>query len=165
MIALILSHFPLHSCSFLLFSLLAFSPFSQSFFVSVLSCVTFLLIYPLSSNKNHPRYSLISGQSHQPLFSGLGLIAGMKMTHHRGSSGPECHQWRWSLFCRPRLRLQIWPEGKHTDRSSSTMHWHSHRFTSNLHTNICHRKLSNPRKINDTGWFSIYIYLFSWIAR
>ena len=96
MIALILSHFPLHSLLFLsvfpphnlavflflsLFSTTCLSPLAAA----VLSCVTFPLIYPFSCNRNHPRYSLISGQSYQPLFSELGLIAGMIMTHRMGS--------------------------------------------------------------------------------
>lgn len=121
MIALILSHFPLHSLLFPSFSL--FPPLSfflfLSFFsttclsplaTSLLSCVTFPLIYPFKCNRNHPRYSLISGQSYQRLSSELGLIAGMLMTHRMGSWAPECRLWRWSRLCCPKPQLQIWPE-------------------------------------------------------
>lgn len=128
MIALILSHFLLHTLLFPLFSSvspshnlsLSLSPFlCLSFFsmtclsplgASLFSCVTFPLIYPFNCNRNHPRYSLISGQSYQRLFSELGLIAGMLMTHRMGSWAPEYRLWRWSLLCCLKPLLQIWPE-------------------------------------------------------
>lgn len=76
---------------------------------SLLSRVTFPLICPFSCKGNHPRYSLISGQGYQRLSSQLGLIASMLMTHRMGNWAPECRQRRWSLLCRLKPRLQIWP--------------------------------------------------------
>ena len=92
-------------CFFFLsfFSKTCLSPLRES----VPSCVTFLLIYSFSCNRKHSRYSLISGQSYQPLFSELGLIAGMIITHRMGSWAPECHLWRWSQLCCPKPLLQI----------------------------------------------------------
>lgn len=91
--------------------LFLFSPLAAS----LLSRVTFPLIYPLECNRNHPRYSLISGQSYQRLFSELGLIAGMLMTHRTGSWAPECRRWRWSRLCCPKPLLRIWPEKREGD--------------------------------------------------
>lgn len=96
----------------------------------LLSCVTFPLIYPLNCNRNHPRYSLISGQSYQRLFSELGLIAGMLMTHRMGSWAPECRRWRWSQLCCPKPLLQIWPEKRERRFSHYCLHYYHYYVVS-----------------------------------